>query len=154
GRTRGAFRHEPAGRLQASKGARTGRPGIRRSRRSAAAAKARAGGSYRSRRLAGTAPRGLGGGLRAARRTAAELARQSDVRSRRDFKLISGQVSSREEKSVQKVIPFMWFDGQAREAARFYTEIFGGAEPEGAAGGITFEVGGLKVNAFDGGPMF
>ena len=55
---------------------------------------------------------------------------------------------------MQKVIPFMWFDGQAREAARFYTEIFGGAEPEGAAGGITFEVGGLKVNAFDGGPMF
>lgn len=55
---------------------------------------------------------------------------------------------------MQKVTPFLWFDGQARVAARFYTGIFGGEPPSDEAGGVSFEVGGLKVNAFDGGPTF
>jgi len=55
---------------------------------------------------------------------------------------------------MQKVIPFMWFDGRAREAAEFYTEIFNSAAPSSEGGGISFEVGGIRINAFDGGPEF
>lgn|SRR5690606_4073918 len=55
---------------------------------------------------------------------------------------------------MQKVIPFLWFDGKAREAAEFYTEVFKAPPPRGKGGGVTFEVAGLKIHAFDGGPMF
>lgn len=55
---------------------------------------------------------------------------------------------------MQKVMPFMWFDGRAREAAQFYTEVFKSEPPEGEGAGVTFDIGGITVSAFDGGPEF
>ncbi len=55
---------------------------------------------------------------------------------------------------MQKVTPFLWFDGQAKEAASFYTEVFRSPPPREAGAGVTFEVGGMTLNAFDGGPEF
>jgi predicted 3-demethylubiquinone-9 3-methyltransferase (glyoxalase superfamily) len=31
-------------------------------------------------------------------------------------------------KNMQKITPFLWFDGQAEDAAKFYTSIFKGLE--------------------------
>ena len=55
---------------------------------------------------------------------------------------------------MQKVTPFLWFDGQAKEAASFYTEVFRSPPPREAGAGVSFEVGGMTLNAFDGGPEF
>lgn len=55
---------------------------------------------------------------------------------------------------MQKVVPFMWFDGRSKEAAEYYAEIFGSPAPRTEGGGVSFEVGGIKINAFDGGPEF
>ena len=70
-----------------------------------------------------------------------------------------------------KVTPFLWFDQQAEEAARFYTSVFpnskitqishyldAGQETHGRAAGsvmtVTFELDGNKVIALNGGPLF
>ena len=72
---------------------------------------------------------------------------------------------------MQKITPFLWFDGQAGEAAKFYTSIFRKSKilnvarysPEGAkasgrpAGSvmtIAFEIAGQKFIALNGGPQF
>jgi len=81
---------------------------------------------------------------------------------------------------VQKVVPFLWFDKNAEEAMNFYVEIFKGSPSENAhdseiveitryPGGFnegpmagmegqvlngTFKLGGLKLYALDGGPIF
>jgi predicted 3-demethylubiquinone-9 3-methyltransferase (glyoxalase superfamily) len=65
------------------------------------------------------------------------------------------------------VIPCLWFDSQAEEAANYYVSIFpdsrvknivrmppGGPGPEGTALVVEFEVGGLPVTALNGGPVF
>ncbi|MGW7350420.1 VOC family protein [Streptomyces sp. Z26] len=68
---------------------------------------------------------------------------------------------------MQKITTFLWFDGQAEEAARFYTSLFddsrvveiqryGEAGP-GAAGSVmtvTFELAGQRYTALNGGPQF
>ena len=66
--------------------------------------------------------------------------------------------------ATPKVSPFLWFDGQAREAAGFYVSVFpdsrmvSGADVSAgpAEGGavVEFEIGGQKIGAMDGGPMF
>src|SRR5215472_8675652 len=66
-----------------------------------------------------------------------------------------------------KVTPFLWFDDQAEEAARFYVSLFpnsrignisryGDAGP-GKAGSVmtvSFELDGLPVTALNGGPNY
>jgi len=68
---------------------------------------------------------------------------------------------------MQKITPFLWFDGQAEEAANFYTSIFknskilniaryGEAGP-GAKGTVmmaTFQLEGQEFMALNGGPHF
>ena len=72
---------------------------------------------------------------------------------------------------MQKITPFLWFDGQAEDAANFYTSVFKdskigrffrhteeAAEKTGHAVGsvltIEFEIGGQKFVALNGGPLF
>ena len=62
----------------------------------------------------------------------------------------------------QKITPFLWLDGTAREAAEFYVSIFENSEilssetyGEGPAEGsstVVFELGGVQFVAFDGIP--
>ena len=68
---------------------------------------------------------------------------------------------------MQKITPFLWFDGKAEEAANFYTSIFknskigrisrygeAGPGPKGAAMSATFELDGQEFIALNGGPQF
>jgi predicted 3-demethylubiquinone-9 3-methyltransferase (glyoxalase superfamily) len=63
------------------------------------------------------------------------------------------------------IIPFLWFDVQAEEAARFYTSFFprsritsvnrfgkGGPAPEGSVMACSFELDGKAFTALNGGP--
>jgi predicted 3-demethylubiquinone-9 3-methyltransferase (glyoxalase superfamily) len=65
------------------------------------------------------------------------------------------------------ISPFLWFDTQAEEAARFYVSIFdnsriigvsrygeAGPGPNGTVMTVEFEVDGLRVTALNGGPQF
>lgn len=56
---------------------------------------------------------------------------------------------------MQKITPFLWFDGQAEEAARFYTSIFKDSKiisisPMAA----NFRLAGQEFIALNGGPQF
>lgn len=68
---------------------------------------------------------------------------------------------------MQKITPFLWFDGKAEEAMIFYVSIFknskiggvtrngeGGPGPKGSVMSATFELQGQKFMALNGGPMF
>ena len=68
---------------------------------------------------------------------------------------------------MQKITPFLWFDGEAEDAANLYTSIFensqilsvmrfGEAGPgqEGAVMSVTFELEGQEFIALNGGPQF
>jgi predicted 3-demethylubiquinone-9 3-methyltransferase (glyoxalase superfamily) len=68
---------------------------------------------------------------------------------------------------IQKITPFLWFDHQAEEAARFYTSIFknskieavtrygdAGPGPKGSVMTVSFELDGQKFAALNGGPPF
>jgi predicted 3-demethylubiquinone-9 3-methyltransferase (glyoxalase superfamily) len=68
---------------------------------------------------------------------------------------------------MQKIIPFLWFDGQADEAAHFYTSIFkrskissvtrygdAGPGPKGSIMSAVFDLDGQEFYALNGGPMF
>ena len=70
-------------------------------------------------------------------------------------------------KSLQKITPFLWFDHQAEEAARFYTSVFrnsrietvtrygdAGPGPKGSVMTVAFELDGQKFTALNGGPAF
>lgn len=68
---------------------------------------------------------------------------------------------------MHKISPFLWFDGQAEQAAKFYTSIFkkskvlqvsrygesGPGEP-GSVMVVSFEILGQKFMALNGGPDF
>jgi predicted 3-demethylubiquinone-9 3-methyltransferase (glyoxalase superfamily) len=67
----------------------------------------------------------------------------------------------------QKIMPCLWFDTQAEEAANFYVSIFknskilevsrygeGGPMPAGTALTVTFQLEGLQFMALNGGPEF
>jgi predicted 3-demethylubiquinone-9 3-methyltransferase (glyoxalase superfamily) len=61
----------------------------------------------------------------------------------------------------QKITPFLWFDGKAEEAARFYVSIFPDSAvtgitpgPTGAALVVAFRLAGLEFLALNGGPQF
>ncbi len=68
---------------------------------------------------------------------------------------------------MQKITPFLWFDGQAEEAMKFYTSLIknsktghvarmpeGGPGPAGQVLTASFELEGLQFTALNGGPMF
>jgi predicted 3-demethylubiquinone-9 3-methyltransferase (glyoxalase superfamily) len=52
---------------------------------------------------------------------------------------------------MQKIIPFLWFDGRAEEAAKFYVSVFKNSR---ALSPTTFELDGQTFIAFNGGPHF
>jgi predicted 3-demethylubiquinone-9 3-methyltransferase (glyoxalase superfamily) len=75
--------------------------------------------------------------------------------------------ASRKEPAVQKIVPSLWFDTQAEEAADFYVSIFensrivevarygsAGPRPEGTVMTVDFELAGQRFNALNGGPDF
>jgi predicted 3-demethylubiquinone-9 3-methyltransferase (glyoxalase superfamily) len=68
---------------------------------------------------------------------------------------------------VQKITPFLWFDGKAEEAANFYASIFNDAKivsvtrygdagpgPKGTAMSVVFQIEGQEFYALNGGPHF
>jgi predicted 3-demethylubiquinone-9 3-methyltransferase (glyoxalase superfamily) len=68
---------------------------------------------------------------------------------------------------MQKITPFLWFDGNAEDAANFYTSIFknskilnvsrygdAGPGPKGSAMTVTFELEGQQFTALNGGPHY
>jgi predicted 3-demethylubiquinone-9 3-methyltransferase (glyoxalase superfamily) len=70
-------------------------------------------------------------------------------------------------KPMQKITPFLWFDGKAEEAANFYVSIFRnskigkvnrygdhGPGPKGTVMIATFQVDGQDFIALNGGPQF
>jgi predicted 3-demethylubiquinone-9 3-methyltransferase (glyoxalase superfamily) len=55
----------------------------------------------------------------------------------------------------QKITPFLWFDGQAGEAARWYTSIFKDSRIMSVSPmSVTFELAGQEFIALNGGPQF
>src|SRR6266550_9534411 len=68
---------------------------------------------------------------------------------------------------MQKITPFLWFDGQAEEAAKFYVSIFKNSQigtisrygdvgpgPKGSVMTVKFQIEGQEFVALNGGPMF
>ena len=67
---------------------------------------------------------------------------------------------------MQKISPFLWFDSQAEEAAKFYVAVFGnsrilktvrygtaGPGPAGSVMTVVFELNGVQFTALNGGPL-
>ena len=68
---------------------------------------------------------------------------------------------------MQKIVPFLWFDGKAEEAMSFYVSIFknskvlsvtrygaAGPGPKGTVMSATFQLEGQQFYALNGGPQF
>jgi len=68
---------------------------------------------------------------------------------------------------MQKITPFLWFDGQAEQAANFYVSIYknsqigtvrrygeAGPGPKGSVMSVEFSLGGEEFIALNGGPQF
>jgi predicted 3-demethylubiquinone-9 3-methyltransferase (glyoxalase superfamily) len=68
---------------------------------------------------------------------------------------------------MQKIAPFLWFDHQAEEAAKFYVSIFrhsritsvarygeAGPGPKGSVMTVAFQLDGQEFTALNGGPHF
>ena len=68
---------------------------------------------------------------------------------------------------MQKITPFLWFDGKAEESMNFYVSIFknskvlsvtrygdGGPGAKGTVMSATFELNGQQFYALNGGPQF
>ncbi len=56
---------------------------------------------------------------------------------------------------MQKITPFLWFDGQAEAAAKFYTSIFKRSKIETITPmSAIFWLDGVKFFALNGGPQF
>jgi predicted 3-demethylubiquinone-9 3-methyltransferase (glyoxalase superfamily) len=59
---------------------------------------------------------------------------------------------------MQKITPFLWFNGQAEEAADFYVTVFKNSRivslmgPKGKAMSVTFQLEGQEFHALNGGP--
>src|SRR5512147_983103 len=72
-----------------------------------------------------------------------------------------------EENDMQKITPFLWFDGKAEEAMNFYVSIFknskignvtrygdAGPGPKGSVMSATFTLEGQDFFALNGGPQY
>ena len=68
---------------------------------------------------------------------------------------------------MKKIIPFLWFDDKAEEAANFYVSIFknskigtvtrygdSGPGPKGKVMSVIFQLNGEEFYALNGGPVF
>ncbi len=68
---------------------------------------------------------------------------------------------------MQKIVPFLWFDGNAEEAVNFYVSIFqnskvlsmtrygeAGPGPKGSVMSATFQLEGQDFYALNGGPLY
>jgi predicted 3-demethylubiquinone-9 3-methyltransferase (glyoxalase superfamily) len=70
---------------------------------------------------------------------------------------------------MPKIVPFLWFDTQALEAAKFYVSVFKGPKskilnvsrygetgpgPKGSVMVVDFQIDGQRVQALNGGPHF
>jgi predicted 3-demethylubiquinone-9 3-methyltransferase (glyoxalase superfamily) len=68
---------------------------------------------------------------------------------------------------MQKITPFLWFNGNAEEAANFYVSVFknskilsiarfgdAGPGPKGSVMLVSFEIEGQKFSALNGGPQY
>jgi len=72
---------------------------------------------------------------------------------------------------AQRIAPCLWFDNQAEEAAKYYTDIFKNSKigkitrygeagrethkrPSGSVMTVDFELDGLRFTALNGGPLF
>lgn len=68
---------------------------------------------------------------------------------------------------MQKITPFLWFDGKAEEAMNFYVSVFknskvgavtrygdAGPGPKGSVMSVTFDLDGQSFYALNGGPQF
>jgi predicted 3-demethylubiquinone-9 3-methyltransferase (glyoxalase superfamily) len=72
---------------------------------------------------------------------------------------------------MQKITPFLWFDNQAEEAAKFYVSIFknsrigsiarygeagekAAGRPKGSVMTVSFQLNGQEFTALNGGPRF
>ena len=68
---------------------------------------------------------------------------------------------------MQKIVPFLWFNGNAEEAMNFYVSIFknskvvrvtrygdAGPGPKGSVMGCAFQLAGQDFYALNGGPQF
>jgi predicted 3-demethylubiquinone-9 3-methyltransferase (glyoxalase superfamily) len=63
---------------------------------------------------------------------------------------------------MQKIVPFLWFDGKAEEATNFYVGIFKNSKvtsvsrqgPDGPVFSTTFQLEGRDFYALNGGPMY
>ncbi len=68
---------------------------------------------------------------------------------------------------MQKIVPFLWFDGKAEEAMNFYVSIFkqskvlsvtrygdAGPGPKGSVMSATFQLAGQTFYALNGGPLY
>ena len=56
---------------------------------------------------------------------------------------------------MQKISPFLWYDGKAEEATRFYVSIFKNSKIISISKmGTTFEIDGLQIHTLNGGPLF
>jgi predicted 3-demethylubiquinone-9 3-methyltransferase (glyoxalase superfamily) len=68
---------------------------------------------------------------------------------------------------MQKITPFLWFDGKAEDTMNFYVSVFknskvvrvsrygdGGPGPKGTVMSATFELDGQQFYALNGGPQF
>jgi len=68
---------------------------------------------------------------------------------------------------MQKITPFLWFNGRAEEAAQFYVSVFknsnirrvtrygdAGPGPKGTAMTVQFDLDGQEFVALNGGPQF
>jgi predicted 3-demethylubiquinone-9 3-methyltransferase (glyoxalase superfamily) len=68
---------------------------------------------------------------------------------------------------MQRIVPFLWFDGKAEEAMNFYVELFknskvgrvtrygdAGPGPKGSVMSAQFQLEGQEFYALNGGPQF
>ena len=56
---------------------------------------------------------------------------------------------------MQKIVPFLWFDGKAEEAAKFYVSIFKNSKLLSATPmSVTFQLEGQQFYALNGGPQY
>jgi predicted 3-demethylubiquinone-9 3-methyltransferase (glyoxalase superfamily) len=75
--------------------------------------------------------------------------------------------ATRKDDGMQKITPFLWFDTEGEDAARFYTSVFpnskigeiarygsAGPRPEGTVMTVSFELDGQRFVALNGGPEF
>ena len=62
---------------------------------------------------------------------------------------------------MQKITPFLWFNGNAEEAVKFYVSLFRNSKvlstmpgPDGKVMGLSFQLEGQEFKALNGGPQY